>query len=212
MTALFIKNIRIFSIQHDVVRVSPVIKYFKTKALNRISKVIAISESVKCFLMDYFLVPENKIETIYHGVDFDKFSVGQKENSSGSLVFGTIARLDKIKGHIYILEALKILKQKNITPKYIIVGSGSEENTLRNFVRDNSLDNVCFFKEAIDVVPLLKEIDVFVMPSLSEGLGIAVIEAMVARKLLIVSDIQALRELVKNDLTGILVEVGNIHK
>jgi len=209
MAAAATKRIRIISIQHDIVKINPIITYFKIRALKHVEKVIAISYTVKDFLIKYFKVSENKIEIIYNGIDYDKFLAGQKENTNQPLVFGTIARLDKIKGHIHVLEALKILKQQNITPKYIIVGSGPEENILHTFVKENNLTNVQFIKEVLDVVPLLKEIDVFIFPSLSEGLGIAVIEALIAKKLIIASDIGAMQELIKNNETGLLIDPQN---
>ncbi|MFA5360548.1 MAG: glycosyltransferase [Candidatus Paceibacterota bacterium] len=98
---------RIVSIQHDMVKKGLFVKRLKTKALKKADKIIAISEDVRQFLIEYFGVSDSKIEVIYNGVNFEKFFSFQKPDDNWEPVFGIIARLDKIKGQIYILEALK---------------------------------------------------------------------------------------------------------
>jgi len=145
-------------------------------------------------------------------VDFEKFSSFQKSDNNCDPVFGIIARLDKIKGHIYILEALKKLKNERVKlPEFIFVGDGFERENLENFVRENNLSNVKFVGETLNIGQYLKQMDVFVFPSLSEGLGIAILEALAAKKLIIASNVGGIKELIKDKETGILVEPANIN-
>jgi len=198
--ASFGLDTKLVAIQHDVVKIKPII-----------DQIIAISDEVKEFLIEYFKVSDSKIEVIYNGIDFDKFLSFQKPDKNWEPVFGTIARLDKIKGHIYILKALKKLKSKGIKlPEFIFVGDGSERENLEYFAKENNLLNVKFVGEVLNVGQYLKQIDVFVFPSLSEGLGIAIIEALVARKLIIASNIGGIKELIKDNKTGILIEPANV--
>jgi len=119
--------------------------------------------------------------------------------------------LDEIKGHIYILKVLKKLKNEGVKlPKFIFVGDGPERENLEYFAKENNLLNVKFVGEVLNVGQYLKQIDVFVFPSLSEGLGIAIIEALVAKKLVIASNIGGIKELIKHNETGILVEPTNV--
>jgi len=209
--ASFRLNTKFVSIQHDVVRTNPIIRWFKTRALKNTDKIIAISNEVKQFLIEYFKVSAFKIEVIYNGVDFDRFLSFQKLDQDWEPVFGIIARLDKIKGHIYILEALKKLKSEGVElPEFIFVGDGVERKNLENFVRENNLSSVKFVGETLNIGQYLKQMDVFVFPSLSEGLGIAILEALVAKKLIIASNIGGIKELIKNKETGILVEPTNV--
>jgi glycosyltransferase involved in cell wall biosynthesis len=204
-------NKRMISIQHDMVKKGSVIKWLKIKAFKKADKIIAISNDVKKFLIEHFKVSASKIEIIYNGVDFDKFLSYQKLDKDWKPVFGIIARLDKIKGHIYILEALKKLKNEGIKlPEFIFVGDGVERKNLENFAKENNLFNVKFVGETLNIGQYLKQIDVFVFPSLSEGLGIAILEALVAKKLIIASNVGGIKELVKNEKTGILVKPVNI--
>jgi glycosyltransferase involved in cell wall biosynthesis len=208
--ASFCLNTKLVSIQHDVIRINSIVKLLKIKALKKASKIISISNEVKIFLIGYFKVSASKIEVVYNGIDFDKFLSYQKSDKNWEPVFGTIARLDKIKGHIYILKALKRLKNDGIKlPVFIFVGNGPERENLEHFIRDNSLSNIKFVGETLNIGQYLKQIDVFVLPSLSEGLGIAIIEALVAKKLVIASNVDGIKELIKHNNTGILVELKN---
>jgi glycosyltransferase involved in cell wall biosynthesis len=145
-------NKKIISIQHDMVRKGSIIKWFKMKAFNNADQIIAISNDVKQFLIEYFKVSASKIEIIYNGVDFEKFSSFQKSIDNWGPVFGIIARLDKIKGHIYILKALKKLKNEGIKlPEFIFVGDGAEREDLDDFIKQNDLSNVRFVGETLDI-------------------------------------------------------------
>lgn len=202
---------RIVSIQHDMVKKGLFVKRLKTKAFKKADKIIAISEDVRQFLTEYFGVSDSKTEVIYNGVNFGKFFSFQKPDNDWGPVFGIIARLDKIKGQIYILEALKKLKNYGIKlPEFIFVGDGVERENLENFVEENNLSSVKFIGEVLDVGKYLKQIDVFVFPSLSEGLGVAILEALVSKKLVIVSNVGGIKELIKDKETGILVEPANV--
>jgi len=207
----FCFNKKLISIQHDVVRINPIIRWLKIKALKKANKIIAISNEVKVFLQEYFKVSASKIEIIYNGVDFEKFSSFQKLDNNWKPVFGIIARLDKIKGHIYILEALKKIKSEGIKlPEFIFVGDGPERKNLEISAEENDLTNIKFVGEVIEIGKYLKQMDVFVLPSLSEGLGVSLIEALVAKKLIIASNTGGIKELVEHNKTGILVEPTNI--
>jgi len=198
-------------IQHDVVRINPIIRWLKIKALKKANKIIAISNEVKIFLIEYFKVSASKIEVIYNAIDFERFLCFQKPDKNWKPVFGIIARLDKIKGHIYILEALKKLKNEEATlPPFLFVGDGPERKKLEIFAEENDLTNIKFVGEVIEIGRYLKQIDVFVLPSLSEGLGVSLIEALVAKKLIIASNTGGIKELIKHNKTGILVEPTNV--
>jgi len=200
----------IVSIQHDVVKIGPFLRVLKIMALKRADYVIAISQAVKQFLISYFKVPESKIKIIYNGIETKRFLSYTKNNTVKNLVFGTVARLDKIKGHIYTLEGLNLLKkQYGLTPKFIFVGDGAERAELEDYAKSHNLNNVEFVGQQLDISPYLSQIDVFILPSLSEGLGVAIIEAMTAAKCVIATNIDGIKELITDSETGFLVETQN---
>ena len=106
---------------------------------------------------------------------------------------------------------MKRLKDNGIKlQKFIFVGDGPERKNLEQFVKENDLFNVRFIGETLDIGQYLKQIDVFVFPSLSEGLGVAIIEALIAKKLIIASNIGGIRELIQHNKTGVLIEPTNV--
>ena len=197
-------------IQHDIVKINSLAAVLKRKSLKKADKIVAVSESVGSFLKDYFKVDFSKIEVIGNGIDLNLFSSFRKAETGKRLVLGTIARLDKIKGHIYLLKALKEMKDNGRDlPDLILVGDGPERRNLESYIKENGLDNVVLVGEAVEVGEYLKKMDVFVLPSLSEGLGIAVIEAIAAGKPVIAGNVGGIKELVRDGETGILVTPGD---
>jgi glycosyltransferase involved in cell wall biosynthesis len=204
------KKEKVISIQHDMAEINPFLRYLKIRALRKNNKIIAISNNVKDFLINFFHVDSSKIEVIYNGIDFEKFLSLQKNDDKWQPVFGVIARLEKNKGHIYLLDALKRLKDEGKYPQFIFIGDGKERTEIECFLRKYKLNNVEMLGLRENIEDIMKKIDVFVSPSLSEGLGISLIEALVAKKLVIASNIGGIKELIKKDQTGILVEPTNI--
>ncbi len=200
------KNAKSVSIQHDIVEINPVLRYLKTKALKKTEKIIAISNNAKDFLVNFFHADSSKIEVIYNGIDFERFLALQKKDDEWNPVFGIVARLEKIKGHIYLLRALNKLKQEKKYPEFLFIGDGKERKKIESFLEKNNLNNVKILGFKKDIGDFMKKIDVFVLPSLSEGLGISLIEALVAKKLVIGSNIGGIKELIKDKETGILVK------
>ncbi|MCM8771362.1 MAG: glycosyltransferase family 4 protein, partial [Candidatus Omnitrophica bacterium] len=178
-------------------------------------KVIAISDSVYRHLLDDFGLKPEKIKVIYNGIDIDKFKI-QNSKSKFELrhkfglkdgpVVGIIARLSDVKGHIYLIQAFsKVLKQK-ADAQLFIVGEGRMYHNLLAWVnRLNIKESVHFIPRVSDTQEALLAMDIFVMPSLQEGLGLALMEAMAVGLAVIASDIGGLRNLIRDHQNGILV-------
>jgi glycosyltransferase involved in cell wall biosynthesis len=113
-----------------------------------------------------------------------------------------VARLDEQKGHRYLLEAAVEIPEA----VFVLVGDGPERAALEKQVHQLKLeDRVLFFGFRNDIQNWLSACDLFVLPSLYEGLPIAVLEAMAAGKPVIATDIPGNREAVVDGLTGCLV-------
>ena len=195
-------------IQHDVQPLNPLIKIIKkTLAINLSTHIVAISLVTKEFLKDYFSADEKNIFIINNGVDFKYLEDYKSKNAE--IVFGSIARLEPVKGYIYTIEALKILKEQGFNPKILFYGDGVLAKELESKAKEYQLSNVQFLGEETDLKKMLSSIDVLLAPSLSEGFGLSVLEAMVAGKIVISSDLKAIREFIINDQSGILIEPKN---
>jgi glycosyltransferase involved in cell wall biosynthesis len=184
------------------------------KFLSRCSdKVVAVSETVKRDVLTYDGLAEDKVKVIYNGIDTDRFLNlngglirSKLDISSEAPVVGTIGRLTLQKGQKYLIDAVSTLREKFPQIVLLIVGDGPLRGELENYIRTLGIDrNIILLGTRRDIPPLLSAMDIFVLPSLWEGLGTALIEAMAAGKPIIATDIPAIREIINSEKVGILV-------
>ena len=144
---------------------------------------------------------------IYSGVDPVPFQrVAAPDRRSDRPVIGTVAVLEERKGHRFLLEAAALLKRRGHQLTYRFAGEGSQRGRLEEMVAKLGLqEEVVFVGFVSDPAAFLSTIDLFALPSLYEGLGVAVLEAMAASKPVIASRVGGLPELVEDRITGILV-------
>jgi glycosyltransferase involved in cell wall biosynthesis len=181
--------------------------------LNRnISRVIAISDWVREFTHRVERVPLEMMQTIYYGIDAPRPSAERVAVRAGlgigsdETVLGIIARLVEQKGHRYLIEALAKAVQQHRNLRLLIVGSGAHEDDLKTRVRQCGLEKaVLFTGYRSDTVEILSAIDIFVHPSLWEGFGLSVLEAMAMGKPVIATRVSALPELIEDTVSGFLV-------
>ena len=116
------------------------------------------------------------------------------------LVIGHVGSFWKIKNQTFLIDLFKILNEKHPKSKLVLVGEGElKNNMIEKAVTMNLQDNVMFLGSRNDVPDLLKAFDVFVFPSLGEGLSVAMLEAQCAGLPCVVSDTIP-REVEKTDL------------
>jgi glycosyltransferase involved in cell wall biosynthesis len=175
----------------------------------RVDGVIAISHQIAELLADGGVREEN-IRVIYSGVDPEPFqALTAPSGDSSPLVIGTVAVLEERKGHRFLLEAASHLKRYGQKVRYRIAGDGAQKERLHELTRKLGLhEQVEFLGFVTDVPGFLSSIDIFVLPSLFEGLGVAVLEAMAAARPVVASDVGGLRELVADGESGLLVPPG----
>lgn len=150
------------------------------------------------------------------GVDFSRFCfpisscdrIESRRNLSiddDTYVIVSVGELSKRKNHMVILKAIKDLKDMKIV--LLICGEGGEKANLMKFcLRNNIMDKVLLLGFRKDVSSVLCAADLFVFPSLWEGLGLAGIEAMYMGLPIIASNRQGIKDYVINDETGFLFE------
>ncbi len=130
---------------------------------------------------------------------------------SGEVLLLTVGRLHPQKGHRYAILALRRLEELGINARLIVVGEGPLEAELQAFAETQGVaDRVRLLGSRDDVPRLLSAADVFVFPSLGEGQGLALVEAMAAGKPCVASNIPAIAEMVTDGQTGLLVPPGDV--
>jgi glycosyltransferase involved in cell wall biosynthesis len=175
---------------------------------------------VKEHLIKDFSFAEEKIRVVYNGIDVSKARAGSKKPkeeirnsfglSSGPVV-GIVARLSDVKGHIYLIEAMRGVLDKVPGAQLLVVGEGKTKNSLVELSRRLGIEkNIFFVPKVLDTKEALSVMDVFVLPSLKEGLGLSLMEAMFAGIAAIGSDIGGIRSLIKHGENGLLVKPADV--
>lgn len=159
------------------------------------------------------VVEPGKLKLILNGVDVEEIdSCAPAFEKKDEFVIGYIGRLVEGKDIPTLIAAVKMLceKHRDQPLKLFIVGDGEEVENLRKIVADTGLSGVVqFFGFRSDAIALLKCFDVFVLPSLSEGIPRCLMEAMTAGIVCVASDIRGNKVLVEHHKTGFLFSVGD---
>lgn len=174
-------------------------------------KFISVSESTKAEMIELGISPKN-IEIVHNGVDLDKLNPGKKTKEPTILYLG---RLKAYKSIDILLEAFKKVYEQNKNVTLIIAGTGDEELKLKKKALELGINDKVNFKGRVsdkEKINLLQESWVLVNPSFKEGWGITTIEANACGTPVVASNVPGLRESVKDQETGILVEYGNSEK
>lgn len=193
--------------------------FFKPKLSRRLfpcwgQGLIAISREVKEHLIVDFKLDAGKIVIINNGIDlqgFGDFTGRQKFREilgigDASLV-GIVARLSDVKGHIYLFKAMQNILKSFPSAKLLVVGEGKMKDTLVKEADNLAIkDNILFLPQVGGTENVLAAMDVFVMPSLQEGLGLALMEAMAQGLAVVGSAVGGIKTLIKDKVNGLLVE------
>jgi glycosyltransferase involved in cell wall biosynthesis len=126
-------------------------------------------------------------------------------NLQNKLVVGTIAELHKNKGHRYAIDAFSELKDI----LYIMIGDGEEKDTLKTLVQKNQSKNIYFTGMIPDASELLKAFDIFLLPSIKEGLPYVLLEASKAEVPILSTTVGGIPTLIQNGYSGILIPPKN---
>lgn len=179
-----------------------------------VDRVTAVSRNVAELHIRKGTTKKKDVTIIYNGVEFETSEGKNRSAIRQGLGIGkdvflllTIANLEPKKGHIFLLEALSKLKNKGYGFKMFIVGSGKEANRLEDEIKNRDLKNEVLLMGRIrNLSDLLSAADVFILPSLWEGLPNALLEAMSAGLPVIATRVGGIPEVLTDGETGILVD------
>jgi glycosyltransferase involved in cell wall biosynthesis len=186
-------------------RDSPITRLKYTRGIDCI---VAISESIRQQLQAAS-VPGRLIRTIYEGLDLSLFPPRRppdQDSSSRPIVVGTIASLSPEKGLTHLVEAAALIPHAGSRLRFVIVGDGECRADLERQVLDKGLEGIFRFAGFQNqTLPYLYSFDMFVLPSISEGLSSAILAAMAASLPVIATRVGGIPELVQHLSSGMLV-------
>lgn len=192
--------------EHNVNLQEGFVKKF-TKRLTKFvfKKLVAVSPSVAEYMVMTEKMPKDKIRVIYNGIDLQRFNPKEGRAFSSPPVLINISRFEEQKGHKYLVEALKKIEQ---LPWILwLVGEGSLRSDIEKRVADLGLaKRVKFLGQREDIPNLLSQSDIFVFPSLWEGLGIAALEAGAVGLPIVATNVTGIRDIFEDNKNAKLVD------
>jgi len=178
-----------------------------------ISRYISVSRDIAHWLEEHVGVPPARIDQVYNGVDLAKFhpaypaEVRVDSNDADVVTLGTIGRLDPVKNHVALLQAFAALRVRRPNLRLTIVGDGQLRGELESQAAALGIGDDVMFIGAHNRVPeLMRHFDVFVLPSINEGISNTILEAMASGLPVVAGRVGGNPEIVVDGVTGRLYE------
>lgn len=188
-----------------------------------VHRYIPMSKDLENWLVRQIQVPHHKITQLYNGVDLNRFTLSHEKpqellppsfRTPGLKLIGTVGRLDPVKDQITLVAAfihlLSTYPELKDKVRLVLVGAGGLQEKLSSMVQAADLIGwVWFAGDRSDVADLMRTLDIFVLPSINEGISNTILEAMASGLPVIATDVGGNPELVVDHETGILVPKQN---
>jgi L-malate glycosyltransferase len=179
---------------------------------------IAASNAIRAMLMADG-VPESKVVTVHEGIDVEHVLAAPPVNVHETFflphhapVVGNVGALVPHKGQRHLIEAAHLVVQQLPDVRFVILGEGELREHLERLIREHHLEkHVLLPGFRVDVLGCIKGFDLFVMSSVTEGLGTSLLDAMACSKAIVASKAGGIPEVVDDRVTGILVEPRDHH-
>jgi glycosyltransferase involved in cell wall biosynthesis len=183
-------------------------------------RMVALTHREKSDYISYKICPEEKITVIHSGIDLDKFKeytlaektklkreIGLPENS---FVVGTAGRLVPVKGPEFLIKASQTIIPAHPNTYFLFAGDGPLKQDLQKKANEAGVgENIVFLGWRDDIAHILSIFDVFCLPSLNEGMGRVLVEAMAHEIPIVASDVGGIPDLVTHGKNGFLVPPKN---
>ena len=178
---------------------------------------VTVSAHLARYLIEAAQIPEQRVQHIVNGVDTKRFrprDADAEEQTRDTFVIGSIGRLTPVKDQRTLIAAFAGLRERipNHFPalRLVLLGDGPEAERLREQVATAGIEAQTWMPgNRNDIAEQLQQLDLFVLPSLAEGIPVTVLEAMATGLPVVASRVGGLPELIDHGVTGTLLEPGN---
>ena len=191
--------------------------HLKSNSLSRwknrqVDCFICASEAIRQMLVGDG-IPEARTATVHEGIDVDRVVATPAVNVHEALwlphnapLVGNVAALVPHKGQRYLIEAVPLVMKEIPDARFVIFGEGELREHLEHLVHEHHLaKHVLLPGFRTDILGCLKGLDVFAMPSVTEGLGTSLLDAMACAKPIVATRTGGIPEVVEDGVTGVLV-------
>lgn len=208
---------------HDLNGRSRKYRFLRRLCAPFVQRFVAVSADLAEWLHDSTGIARDRITHIVNGVDCERFQPlpeGKARGSEefgvppGAIVVGTVGRLEAVKGQEQLLRAWPLVEQQATAAgrqvRLLLVGDGSRRTALESLARELGISgSVIFAGMRTDIPQLLRMMDVFVLPSLNEGISNTILEAMATGLPVVATRVGGNPELIDAQSTGYLVDAGD---
>lgn len=215
--ARFLTRASAVSSQRAHRKLTPGIYAVLQRATDRfVDGIVVNCEFLRRHLVSDYGVPSTSIYLCHNGINpltlqSADMSVRSVTFPADSIVIGVVCALRREKGLSCLLNAFARVRSIHPRLKLLIVGSGPLLETLQSLARDLSIIQDCVWQPSTaNVADWLRSIDIFVLPSLSEGLSNSLMEAMASGCCCVASDVGGNPELIEHGVQGLLFKVGDV--
>jgi sugar transferase (PEP-CTERM/EpsH1 system associated) len=181
--------------------------------LRHVDAAFAVSGQLRADLVRELRLDGDRIEVIYNGVDTGSFcppDVAARPAGSARLRIGSVGRLVPVKNYSLLLRAFARLPRQ-LACQLVLIGEGPERAALERLAGELEIrGDVQFTGHRDDVPELLRGLDVFVLPSVSEGMSNTLLEAMATGIAVLASDVGGNSEIIEGERSGLLFRSGDI--
>lgn len=161
---------------------------------------------------------QKKIAVIPHGIDPEKYRTGERESIRSSLglpsdafVVGFVGRFCRQKGIDVLLPTMERIAKKYPNVHFVLVGTGKMEEEMKQFIQKAQIAHTVHFLGFREDIPaIMQAFDVLLVPSIWEGFGLVLIEAMAANVPCIASHVSSIPEIIEDNVNGLLVPAGDV--
>ena len=206
-------------------RITEWIQLMWLKRLNRKTNIIiAVSNSVKRFLIEQKLAPENRIRVIHNGISLERSKMQEtclpsstattKHKRNGNhYIIGNVGNLNHQKGQVYLIEAMPAIIKHYPHTMLEIIGEGEERKNLELKIKELHLErHITLLGRQLNPGSFMEKWDVLVSSSLAETFGIVILEAFMHKLPVIATKVGGIPDIITNDKDGILVGDRNPKK
>jgi L-malate glycosyltransferase len=184
-----------------------------------VNKLIAVSSNICTVLSNKFGF--DKIACIHNGIDLDRVQVKRDKWDKRTelhldqrdYLIGTVGRLTPVKGHEKLLKAVSILSHENHRIKLLVVGDGPLKEKLEHLAIQLGIEkDVVLVGHQEDIYDFINAMDVFVLPSLHEGIPMVLLEALALERPVVASRAGGIPEVIEHRVSGLLVSPGDVQE
>ena len=183
----------------------------KEKLSYKSEEIIAVSNSIKNHLIKNFHIPEPKIKIINNFVvnnqssysNITSFNKTELDIEANAKVLGFIGRFDKEKGVDVLLKSCKVLQAEYSSVYLILVGKGSELNSYKNYIEENSL-RVKIISQTDNLADIYNLIDIIILPSRVDPFPLVMLEAGLFEKIFVGARVDGIAEFIEDGKDGVV--------